>query len=74
MADVYPSIPQDPEARALIVGSAIAADYAIAAWSNVLMWPAKQAPHCMKHPKAPTVTILIVTVQTNMDGRHRRPS
>lgn len=44
------SIPQDPEARALIVGATIAADYAIAAWSNFLMWPAKQAPHCMKCP------------------------
>lgn len=53
MADTYQSIPQDPEARALIVGATIAADYAIAAWSNFLMWPAKQAPHCMKRPILP---------------------
>ncbi|KIX09404.1 uncharacterized protein Z518_00484 [Rhinocladiella mackenziei CBS 650.93] len=39
------SIPQDPEARSLIVGVAITGDYAIAAWSNFLMWPAKQAPY-----------------------------
>jgi len=48
MADQRQSIPQDPEARALIVGATIAGDYAIAAWSNVLMWPAKQAPYCKK--------------------------
>ena len=42
------SIPQDPEARALTVGVAVAADYAIAAWSNFLMWPAKEAPYCTR--------------------------
>lgn len=41
------SLPQDSEARPLMVGAAIAGDYAIAAWSNVLMWPADQAPYCM---------------------------
>ncbi|KAF9003169.1 retrograde regulation protein 2 [Hymenopellis radicata] len=38
-------IPQDPEQRALVVGVAIAIYYAISAWSQVLVWPAKQAPH-----------------------------
>ncbi|KAL3419931.1 major facilitator superfamily transporter [Phlyctema vagabunda] len=38
-------IPQDPEARSLIVGVAIAAYYAISAWSQVLVWPAVQAPY-----------------------------
>ncbi|PVH72913.1 putative allantoate permease [Cadophora sp. DSE1049] len=37
-------LPQDPEARTLIVGVAIAGYYAIAAWSQVLVWPAVQAP------------------------------
>lgn len=38
-------IPQDPEARSLIVGVTIAGYYAIAAWSQVLVWPAVQAPY-----------------------------
>jgi MFS family permease len=38
-------IPQDPEARSLIVGVAIATYYAIGAWSQVLVWPAVQAPY-----------------------------
>ncbi|KAL1696798.1 major facilitator superfamily domain-containing protein [Schizophyllum commune] len=38
-------IPQDPEQRALVVGVAIAIYYAISAWSQVLIWPAKEAPH-----------------------------
>lgn len=40
------SLPQDPEARTLIVGVTIAGYYAIAAWSQVLVWPAVQAPFC----------------------------
>lgn len=38
-------IPQDPEARALIVGVAVASYYAVSAWSQVLTWPASQAPY-----------------------------
>ncbi|KAK7056520.1 hypothetical protein VNI00_003076 [Paramarasmius palmivorus] len=38
-------IPQDPEQRALVVGVAIALYYAISSWSQVLIWPAKEAPH-----------------------------
>lgn len=38
-------IPQDPEARSLIVGVAIAGYYAISAWSQVLTWPTVQAPY-----------------------------
>lgn len=37
-------IPQDPEARSLIVGVAVAGYYAISAWSQVLVWPASQTP------------------------------
>lgn len=39
-------IPQDPEARSLVVGVAVAGYYAISAWSQVLVWPASQAPFC----------------------------
>ncbi|EME43861.1 hypothetical protein DOTSEDRAFT_79811 [Dothistroma septosporum NZE10] len=38
-------IPQDPEARSLIVGVSVAGYYAISAWSQVLVWPASQAPY-----------------------------
>jgi MFS family permease len=38
-------IPQDPEARSLIVGCAVAGYYAVSAWSQVLVWPANQAPY-----------------------------
>ncbi|KAK8113849.1 Major facilitator superfamily domain- general substrate transporter [Apiospora kogelbergensis] len=38
-------LPQDPESRTLIVGVAIAVYYAISAWSQVLVWPAVQAPY-----------------------------
>ncbi|GJN66307.1 allantoate permease [Purpureocillium lilacinum] len=37
--------PQDPEDRSLTVGAAIAGYYAISAWSQVLVWPASQAPY-----------------------------
>ncbi|KAF5366767.1 hypothetical protein D9758_006492 [Tetrapyrgos nigripes] len=38
-------IPQDPEQRALVVGVSIALYYAISSWSQVLIWPAVEAPH-----------------------------
>lgn len=38
-------IPQDPEARSLIVGVAVASYYAVSAWSQILVWPAVQAPY-----------------------------
>ncbi|KAL6360035.1 hypothetical protein LRP88_05733 [Fusarium phalaenopsidis] len=37
--------PQEPEERSLTVGVAIAGYYAVSAWSQVLVWPAKQAPY-----------------------------
>ncbi|KAK9802424.1 putative Major facilitator superfamily transporter [Seiridium cardinale] len=37
-------LPQDPEARTLIVGTAVATYYGVSAWSQVLVWPASQAP------------------------------
>lgn len=38
--------PTDPEGRTLIVGASIAGYYSISAWSQVLLWPASQAPYC----------------------------
>ncbi|KAK2616998.1 hypothetical protein QQS21_000087 [Conoideocrella luteorostrata] len=37
--------PQEPEERSLTVGAAIAGYYAFSAWSQVLVWPASQAPY-----------------------------
>ncbi|CAK4031342.1 Major facilitator superfamily domain, general substrate transporter [Lecanosticta acicola] len=45
MAWLSDLIPQDPEVRSLTVGVAIACYYAISAWSQVLVWPASQAPY-----------------------------
>ncbi|KAL2205262.1 major facilitator superfamily transporter [Sarocladium strictum] len=42
LADI---LPHDTEARALIVGLSIAVDYSIQAWSNKLLWSAKEAPY-----------------------------
>ncbi|KAI1097621.1 putative allantoate permease [Jackrogersella minutella] len=44
MAWLSDLLPQDPEARTLIVGVAVATYYAVSAWSQVLVWPAVQAP------------------------------
>ncbi|KAK6214109.1 hypothetical protein LQW54_004711 [Pestalotiopsis sp. IQ-011] len=38
-------LPQDAEARTLIVGFSVAAYYGVSAWSQVLVWPASQAPY-----------------------------
>ncbi|KAK3492769.1 MFS general substrate transporter [Neurospora hispaniola] len=38
-------LPQDSEARTLIVGYSIAGVYAVLTWSQVLIWPASQAPY-----------------------------
>ena len=43
---IYDRIPQDPEVRSLVIGVTIAGYYAISAWSQVLVWPAVQAPYC----------------------------
>ncbi|GHJ89187.1 hypothetical protein NliqN6_5589 [Naganishia liquefaciens] len=37
--------PHDAEQRAFILGWAIALYYAISSWSQVYIWPAKEAPH-----------------------------
>lgn len=54
-------IPQDPEARSLIVGVAVAGYYAISAWSQVLVWPAKQAPY-YKYGWQSAIAILVLVI------------
>lgn len=45
MAWLSDILPRDPEARTLILGGAISGTYAVIAWSQVLVWPAAEAPH-----------------------------
>jgi len=54
-------IPQDPEARSLIVGVAVAGYYAISAWSQVLVWPASQAPK-YKYGWQSAIAILVLVI------------
>ena len=60
-----PSLPQDPEARTLIVGYAIAGYYAISAWSQVLVWPTVEAPYCQFSPVSANTLNSVVLLLTN---------
>ncbi|CAI6088965.1 unnamed protein product [Clonostachys chloroleuca] len=53
--------PQEPEERSLIVGCAIAGYYATSAWSQVLMWPASQAPY-YKHDWEASLGLLCLVI------------
>lgn len=55
------SLPQDPESRSLIVGVTIAGYYAISAWSQVLIWPAVQAPY-YQHGWQSSIAMWIVVI------------
>ncbi|KAB8237126.1 hypothetical protein ETB97_010302 [Aspergillus alliaceus] len=57
-------IPQDPEARTLIVGVAVAGYYAISAWSQVLVWPASQAPYYKYGWQSALALLVLVIVMT----------
>lgn len=39
-------LPKDPEARSLITGFAVALYYGVSSWSQILVWPAVEAPLC----------------------------
>ncbi|KAF2765340.1 putative allantoate permease [Teratosphaeria nubilosa] len=54
-------IPQDPEVRSLTVGLAVASYYAIGAWSQVLVWPASEAPH-YKHGWQTSIALWILVI------------
>ncbi|KXH54608.1 major facilitator superfamily transporter [Colletotrichum salicis] len=74
LADI---LPHDPEARTLIVGVAIAGYYAISAWSQVLVWPATQAPYykyAWQSAIALGVLVIIMTcVLRYIDAKHLEP-
>lgn len=58
-------LPQDPEARTLILGYSIAGLYALIAWSQVLVWPASEAPYCA-YIHMPSESILVVGLQADI--------
>lgn len=67
-------IPQDPESRALIVGVSVAGYYAISAWSQVLVWPAAQAPVYRVGWESAAGLVGVVVIMTGVlrwvDGRY----
>jgi MFS family permease len=70
-------IPQDPEARSLIVGTSVAGYYAFSAWSGILIWPAKEAPYYRfgwETALALWVVVIIMTVVLRVvDVRYLMP-
>ncbi|KAH8894640.1 retrograde regulation protein 2 [Thozetella sp. PMI_491] len=71
------TIPHDPEARTLIVGVAVAFYYAISAWSQVLVWPAAEAPYYTHGWQTSIGLTVLVIVMTSMlrfiDVRYLKP-
>lgn len=57
-------LPQDPEARSLIVGVAVAGYYAISAWSQVLVWPASEAPFFKYGWQSALALLVLVIIMT----------
>ncbi|ROW00054.1 hypothetical protein VPNG_08363 [Cytospora leucostoma] len=57
-------LPQDPEARTLILGYAIAGMYATLAWSQVLVWPASEAPYYRYAWQVSVALWLLVAIMT----------
>ncbi|KAJ5366298.1 hypothetical protein N7541_000239 [Penicillium brevicompactum] len=59
-------IPQDPEARSLAVGVAVAGYYSISAWSQVLVWPASQAPYYKYGWQSALALLVLVIIMTSI--------
>ncbi|KAI9842551.1 MAG: hypothetical protein M1837_007064 [Sclerophora amabilis] len=57
-------LPQDPEARSLIVGVAVAGFYAVSAWSQVLVWPASEAPYYSYGWQSSLALFILVIIMT----------
>lgn len=57
-------IPQDPEARTLVVGVSVAVYYSISAWSQVLVWPASQAPYYRYGWQSALALLVLVIIMT----------
>lgn len=64
MAWLSDIIPQDPESRSLIVGVSVAGYYAISAWSQVLVWPASQAPFYRYGWQSALALLVLVIIMT----------
>ncbi|PVH89835.1 allantoate permease [Cadophora sp. DSE1049] len=58
MSDI---LAKDPEARSLIIGVSISLYYGISSWSQVLVWPAVQAPF-YKYGWQSSVALLTLTI------------
>lgn len=58
MSDV---LAKDPEARSLIIGISISLYYGISSWSQVLVWPAVQAPY-YKYGWQSSIALLTLTI------------
>lgn len=71
-------IPQDPEARSLAIGVSVAGYYAISAWSQVLIWPASQAPYYKCGWQSALVLLVLVIIMTcglrYIDVRYLQPN
>ncbi|KAJ5604159.1 hypothetical protein N7537_007115 [Penicillium hordei] len=59
-------IPQDPEVRSLVVGVAVAGYYAISSWSQVLVWPASQAPFYKYGWQSALALLVLVIIMTSI--------
>lgn len=59
-------IPQDPEVRSLVVGVAVAGYYAISSWSQVLVWPASQAPFYKYGWQSALALLVLVIIMTSL--------
>lgn len=74
MAWLSDLLPRDPEARTLILGGAISGTYAVIAWSQVLVWPAAEAPYCtfglLPHSMHCFLQANRLFVKTNSPGRY----
>ncbi|OJD33680.1 major facilitator superfamily transporter [Diplodia corticola] len=70
-------LPQDPSGRALIVGVCVASYYAVSSWSNVLVWPASEAPYYRKGWQLSIALWVFVMVMTAalrfIDVRYMKP-
>ncbi|KAJ5083447.1 allantoate permease [Penicillium angulare] len=55
-----------PEARTLIVGVSVAGYYAISAWSQVLIWPASQAPYYKVGWQSALALLVLLIIMTGV--------
>ncbi|KAJ1325889.1 MFS transporter ACS family pantothenate transporter [Microdochium nivale] len=70
-------LPKDPEARSLITGFAVALYYGVSSWSQILVWPAVEAPlyrYGWQSSLALWLLVIIVTCGLRfLDVKYLRP-